>query len=82
MLFLIKQKNFMQNSTSINIVLNGKKIGAKNGQSVSQFLLEKGFKPERCVVEVNLEAKKYSEFKDLPLSEGDRLEVFSIVAGG
>ena len=72
----------MQTSTSINIVLNGKKIEAKNGQSVSQFLLAIGFKPERCVVEINLAAKKYSEFKDLQLSEGDKLEVFSIVAGG
>lgn len=72
----------MGEEKDINILVNGKMFIVSFGKTVGGFLGEIGFNPERCVVEINLSAKKYADFKDLKLSDGDVLEVMSIVAGG
>jgi len=67
---------------NIEIFVNGKNFRTTTPKKIGDFLRELGLKPERCVVEVNLKAKKYSDFDGEFLNDGDRLYVMSVVAGG
>ena len=66
----------------IKIIANGSEFSVAAGQTVGGFIADTGIRPERCVVELNKKALKYSEFADLKLSDGDVIEVIEIVAGG
>ena len=72
----------MEKIEKIEVFVNGEKLAAKSRQTIGEFLASLGFKPERCVVEVNLKAKKYADFCEEPLNSGDILYVMSVVAGG
>ena len=50
--------------------------------SLAQFILEQGLPSRSVVVEHNGEAVAPSQFADRYLSDGDRLEIVKIVAGG
>jgi len=54
----------MEKIEKIEVFVNGEKLAAKSRQTIGEFLASLGFKPERCVVEVNLKAKKYAEDKN------------------
>lgn len=66
----------------IKIIANGAEYSVKKEKTVGEFIIETGIRPERCVVELNKKALKYSDFVDLKLSDGDVIEVMEIVAGG
>ena len=66
----------------IKIKANGKQLALDAGKNIEEFLKSLGMTPQRCVVELNGEAKKYADFKAVELSDGDVIEVMTIVAGG
>ena len=66
----------------IKITANGKEFETANGQTVAQFARSLGLNPQRCVVELNKKALKFSDFENEKLRQGDVLEILSLVAGG
>ena len=50
--------------------------------SLEQFLIRQGLPPRSVVIEHNGDAVSSSEFPDRFITEGDRLEIVQIVAGG
>lgn len=66
----------------MKITANSKIFEIRDNLKVSDFIAEQGLIPRRCVVELNGEAMKFSEFENLFLRDGDVLEIMQIVAGG
>jgi thiamine biosynthesis protein ThiS len=66
----------------MTIVANGQPIIVKMPSSIEGFLLAQKLLPRSVVVEQNGEAVAPSEFSQRQLSDGDRLEIVKIVAGG
>jgi thiamine biosynthesis protein ThiS len=65
-----------------NIRANGEMIQTPLPCTLEQFLVARGQLPRSVVVERNGEAVAPSEFPDVLLVDGDRLEIIRIVAGG
>ena len=66
----------------MTITANSKSYEIDNPSTVGEFIEKMGENPKRCVVELNGNAMRFEQFKDLPLNDGDVLEVMRIVAGG
>lgn len=66
----------------MQIVLNGKKVEAEDGASLTELLRMKGLEPDRVVVEVNFEIAKKEDWDKIVLKENDNLEVLRFVGGG
>lgn len=64
------------------VVANGTPSEFHTPCSLEAFLRQLGLPPRSVVVELNGEAVSPSEFESRLLSEGDRLEIVRIVAGG
>ncbi|MGB0581559.1 MAG: sulfur carrier protein ThiS [Limisphaerales bacterium] len=65
-----------------HLIANGQKIETELPCSVEEFLIRQNQLPKSVVIEHNGEAVAPSEFAALALSDGDRLEIVKIVAGG
>jgi len=66
----------------MQVILNGKEEILETIQSLSEFLLRKGFNPETVIVEYNGEIVKKHEWLEVFLQDHDRLEVLKFVGGG
>lgn len=66
----------------IEILLNGKKHSANEGEILENFVKSLGLNPKRCVVEINGKAYSFKNFQSKILKDGDSLEIMKIVAGG
>ena len=64
------------------VIANGRQTPANLPCTIAEFLVARNLMPRSVVVEHNGEAVAPSEFPKRPLSEGDRLEIVKIVAGG
>ena len=65
------------------IITNGKEIEVPTlPLTVEQFLISQGLLPRSVVVEYNGNATAPSEFGQISLHDGDRIEIVRIVAGG
>ena len=64
------------------IIANGRPIDASLPCSLQSFLVALGLLPKSVVVEHNGDAVASSEFSKRQLSDGDRLEIVRVVAGG
>ena len=64
------------------IIANGKPTAANLPCSIEEFLVAQELQPRSVVVEHNGEAVAPSEFANRKLTNGDRLEIVKIVAGG
>lgn len=64
------------------LIANGRETSAELPCSIEQFLIARGMPPKSVVVEHNGEAVSPSSFAARELSEGDRLEIVRVVAGG
>jgi len=64
------------------VIANGQEIEMELPCTVEEFLVRQNQLPKSVVVEHNGEAVAPSEFAALTLSDGDRLEIVKIVAGG
>jgi len=68
--------------TPMTVIANGEKVTAPEACTLEGFLIQQGLLPRSVVVEHNGEAVAPSEFADRGISDGDRLEIVRIVAGG
>ncbi|MFA7440282.1 MAG: sulfur carrier protein ThiS [Sphingomonadaceae bacterium] len=67
---------------SIAIVLNGEPRPAVPGSTIATLVAELGLEPERVAVERNLEIAPRSQWGELVLADGDKLEIVHFVGGG
>jgi thiamine biosynthesis protein ThiS len=70
------------NTVPGTVIANGKELAARLPCSLEAFLTEQRLLPRSVVVELNGEAIAPSEFAQLLIRSGDRLEIVKIVAGG
>lgn len=61
---------------------NGETVEIELPRTLEEFLVDRGQLPRSVVVERNGEAVAPSEFGEIDLAGGDRLEIVRIVAGG
>lgn len=66
----------------IKVTVNGEPMETRPGISIPEFLESRKMRPDRVVVEWNGTAQTRAEAAQITLSEGDRLEIVRIVAGG
>jgi thiamine biosynthesis protein ThiS len=71
-----------QAATNVNISLNGEPRQIAAGSSVADLLAELGLQARHVAVEVNLELVPRASHAEHLLSEGDRLEIVTLVGGG
>jgi thiamine biosynthesis protein ThiS len=64
------------------VIANGEKIATDSPCTIEQFLRARKLLPRCVVVEHNGQAVAPSEFNQRQLTEGDRLEIVNVVAGG
>ncbi len=69
-------------SLQVTFTANGTPYTVTAGQTIGDFLRERGFKPGLAVVEHNGNALTPAEPDRTLLQNGDRLEIVRIVAGG
>lgn len=65
-----------------SLEVNGERREASFPVSLEAFIESLGMIPSSVVVELNKEAVTPSSFSEIQLSDGDRLEIIKIVAGG
>ena len=66
----------------MTVVVNGESQECRSGSSLAAFLEELGLKGDRIAVELNREIAPRSRWPEIPLTEGDRLEIVHFVGGG
>jgi sulfur carrier protein len=66
----------------MNIQVNGEGREIAAGSTVANLLGELGVTQPHVAVEVNLEVVPRAEHRDTILSDGDRVEVVTLVGGG
>jgi sulfur carrier protein len=66
----------------MNILVNGQGREITEGSTVAHLLGELGVTQPHVAVEVNLEVVPRAEHRDTVLSDGDRVEVVTLVGGG
>jgi thiamine biosynthesis protein ThiS len=69
-------------TSTVDIVVNGKSISVVAGATVHDFLAGKRMTDAMAIVERNGEIVPRGEYGDTPLQPGDRLEVVHAVGGG
>ena len=66
----------------MNIQVNGQGHEIASGSTVANLLGELGVTQPHVAVEVNLEVVPRAEHRETILSDGDRVEVVTLVGGG
>lgn len=66
----------------IEILVNGQPLEARLGQTVTELLTELDLDGRLVVVELNRQILQRSEFADVKLEPGDRVELVNFVGGG
>ena len=72
----------MRTGMESSVIVNGERMEIRLPLTLEEFLVSRGLRPRGVVVERNGEAASPSEFSDIDLQEGDRLEIVRVVAGG
>ncbi len=67
---------------SLRIIVNGKEREVARGTTVAGLLDELGLAPGMVVVEHNRAILERARLGEVPLAEGDRLELVHFVGGG
>jgi thiazole synthase len=68
-------------SESMSITVNGEPRQSK-AATVAELVRELGLKPQKVAVELNGEIAPRSTLEDVPLRDGDVLEIVHFVGGG
>ncbi len=71
-----------QPAGSIQVIVNGRPLALPGGSTVLDVLHEQGVRTELVAVEVNLEIVPKQLHAQTVLSEGDQIEVVTLVGGG
>ena len=71
-----------RNTETIEISVNGKKVQTAGGTTIAQLLSELEINTRAVAVELNEEIQPKAEHDQRQLSEGDWLEIVTLVGGG
>ena len=66
----------------MQIELNGEPRHLADGASVAALLVELALDPARVAIERNRAIVPHSTFAEVPLADGDRIEIVHFVGGG
>ena len=66
----------------MNITLNGDSLKLQNGISILALIVLKKLKPEKIVIEYNLNILSKDEWETTVIKENDKIEIISFVVGG
>ena len=66
----------------MNVTINGEERRFEAPLNVEQLLVEIGLDPRKVAVERNLEIVPKSQYGQIPLADGDRLEIVHFIGGG
>lgn len=66
----------------MNITINGEQRELSNNMSVEALLRDIGLDPAKVAVERNLEIVPKSQYGDINIDEGDKLEIVHFIGGG
>jgi thiamine biosynthesis protein ThiS len=72
----------MSEATTIRVRLNGKERDVTAGQTVRALLESLDLHPSLVVVELNREILARDTYADVPVREGDTIELVHFVGGG
>ena len=72
----------MEATDTIRIRLNGKERELEAGHTVTSLLESLELRPGMVVVELNREILERDRYGDVPVSDGDTLELVHFVGGG
>ena len=67
---------------AIRVQLNGKERGIQAGLSVRELIESLDLNPALVVVELNREILSRSRYGDVPVGDGDQVELVHFVGGG
>lgn len=68
--------------TTVRIRLNGKERDVLRGHTVRSLLEELELHPRMIVVELNRDILERDRYDDVPVTEGDSIELVHFVGGG
>lgn len=66
----------------MQVVVNGTRQDVPPGMNLSQLLDQLKVQPERVAVEVNLKIIQRQQYNQVPLNDGDQIEIIGFVGGG
>ena len=64
------------------ILLNGEDHVLSNDSTAADLVIQLGLADKRVAMEVNLEIIPRSRYGDLPLKDGDKVEIVHAIGGG
>ena len=73
--FVLPERSFM-------ITINGKTIGLSENITVSEYLKQNQYRPERIAIELNGSILPKSAYDSTVLKDEDVMEIVSFVGGG
>jgi thiamine biosynthesis protein ThiS len=65
----------------MNVIVNGQPHEAADGTTLRQLIEQHSLKPEKVAIELNKRLAR-AEKLDLPLKDGDEVEIVTFVGGG
>ena len=66
----------------VRITLNGEPFGFEGSHSIESLLASLGIDSRRVAVEHNLDVVKRARYAEVPVVEGDQVEIVNFVGGG
>ena len=66
----------------MRVKINGKDEETAAGTTVAQLIAGYGLEPRYVAVEVNCDLVPRRRYEETPLSEGDQIEIVTLVGGG
>ena len=68
--------------TALNLEINAKPDSVADGLTVRALLESKGINPNLVACELNLTILRRATLGEIPLKEGDKLEIIQMIGGG
>jgi sulfur carrier protein len=65
----------------MNVIVNGQPREIADGTTLRQLVEQHNLKPEKVAIELNRRLTRSDKY-DLPLKEGDEVEIVTFVGGG
>ena len=78
----MKMADGEEGTPTIRVQLNGKERGVQAGLSVRELIESLDLNPALVVVELNREILSRSRYGDVPVGDGDQVELVHFVGGG
>lgn len=72
----------VSNQTAIEVIVNGEKRRASEGETVLDLIRRFGIDPQRVAIEFDRRIVKSTDWATTPLRNGAKLEIVQFVGGG